>query len=333
MAMAAIIATPGCLKPTEGYLGPVEGEPGDPCTPSGDATTELGEVATALEPGQWGELRTMGFAEAQLFTTAGWVGHHTNAGVWDPTTRQAYVVGERFFVYDEMTNAWSDHPEPCDPCGQGSDHTTFDAGSSRVFRRVFGSRLIYELTEGGWQQLPEIPTDFSLCCAAVEYFPGRDELVYADHSGVFVYSFADGAWSQPWGDVGLGDRVLIEYSPVADRMLVLSQETGVVVTLDAELGLETVTSSPLDLMATPVIITPDLVTGDFIFLAEPDSMYTFDAIEDVWERHDDAPPPFESARAPDVADVLGVPVSTHCSTLFPTYNLDASTVWVYRHGA
>ena len=333
MAIGALIASPGCLKPTDGYLGPAEGQQaGDPCTPSGDAATELGAVASALEPGQWGELRTMGFVESQLFTTAGWVGHHTNAGVWNPTAREAYVVGERFLVFDEEANAWGDHPEPCDPCGQGNDDTTYAAEGSRVFRRAFGSRLVFELTEDGWRELPEIPTPFSLCCAAVEYIPGRDALVYADPSGIHIYTLADEQWSQPWGDIGLRDFVTIEYSPAADRVLILSAETGVLATLDSELDLETVSSAPLDLMQTPVIITPDLVTGDFIFLAEPDAMHTYDPLDDVWERSGDVPPPFESARAPEISDVLAVPVTTHCATIFPTYNFDASTVWVYRHG-
>lgn len=329
------LANTACLKPTDGYLGSAaEAGSGVACTPDGASETELARSAAQLAPGQWAELRTMNFTTQFLEISAGWQLYNTNSGVWDPAARRVLALGEGLVAYDEASNRWSTDARPCPGCLEGADHLTIKSGTSELFRREFSGRTVQRLTANGtaWEPLPEIPTDVADCCYGLEYFAARDELVYVDTSGVYLYGLEDGTWSQPWGELGFTDKTIVEHSPVHELVVMLGGSSAPLYVLNKDAELIQMQPPPVEADFSTTVFTADLVTGNFLVLSGSNTMYVYDPIADTWRTVDGDVPPLQASRGQTAVNVVATPISDRCVTMFASYNFDASSVWLYRHG-
>ncbi|MEM6996209.1 MAG: hypothetical protein AAF721_37225, partial [Myxococcota bacterium] len=279
-------------------------------------------------------LRTMNFTSQFLGIEGGWQLLNTNAGVWDPAGRRALMLGQGLVAYDEASNAWSTDARPCPDCLEGADHLTINPTTGELFRRTFSGNTVLRLGEDDtdWAPLPEIPTDHRDCCYGLEYFTARDELVYADLDGVFLYSFQDGTWSQPWGELGFANRTFVEHSAVHELVLILGGTDAPAYVLDREANLIEMQPPPVEANYGETVVTPDLVTGNFIVLSGSNTMYIYDPIADTWETVEGDVPPLQASQLQAAVEVVATPVSTACVTMFASHDYDASSVWLYRHG-
>jgi hypothetical protein len=112
-------------------------------------------------------------------------------------------------------------------------------------------------------------------------------------------------------------------------MLMIAE--GRVLVMDADAQLRDAAPPPVTLSPSAIRVTPDLVTGDFLVLADPGVMYVYDPVDDVWTERTPGPV-FAASRGGVVVDLVPAAVPRYCVSMVPVYNFNASTVFVYRHG-
>lgn len=253
--------------------------------------TELGRVASALAPGEWGELPVdpslPALALHPHLTT--W----SDTGVWNPVRRRVQWVGSPgsccadparydLILYDVATNTWSRETTPWpDDAGHAYDGNAIDPDTGiHYFAR---SSNVQRFDGSGWTRLPS-PGPQTVA-VGLTWFRSRRELVLL---GSRISRWDGASWTEvPMEGVTFGSyHTFAEYNPVHDVVWLGGGNGGDTrsAVLRADGTVTQLADAPVRLSSSGVSMkTYDPVTGLYVVeSADEDRWFTFDVVADVW---------------------------------------------------
>ena len=328
--------------------------------------TEVGKLAETLNPGEWGELTTIGADAA--FSASDSIFEYGDKMVFDPVQNQVLFFGSsdpggaanaKFIKYEVATNTWTVLPDP--PFVGGIKHsykqTAIDIAGRRMYYRPMGSDSRYfssinlDNLAAGWTQEADIDgISYVQDASALDFFAPRGTIVL--HSG----------------DVGGGKSGLTEFNPQTKTWSTMNGSFSPVGRLHAVLECNSVhglcifgggdqtnniwklnsDGTTVDMGAgTPVNAfdtrfantTVDSVTGDYLVLTSDDKFYSYDVVtgnQGTWSLIGQGAgiPPFNGYTSTESTFHMATTALNKYGVVFYVqYRNTGSKVWLYRHGA
>lgn len=318
--------------------------------------TALSDLAAAMQPGEWRELSTTGFNTGGILVPTGGAGNiieYTDEVQRNPLTKKMYIIGcarsnagagnyqcgntgtedAGWVEFDENTNTWSRMPTaPTDTGFHTYDHAAIDPATGDYYFRELTNR-VWKYSGGQWTSLPAIaPSAYdTTCCGGLEFFPERNELIFADGTNQRLYVWRPGQTS--WSTVSIGP-VLGDYeifSEYSARRKVLymgggnGDDFGLVV-MNEQGQLTRAASSPAALGQSGSVQSVDPNTGNLLLFSSDNQIYEYDPSTNSWASRGSHPLngsyDFMAAAAP---------IPEYGVVFAVKYDFGNSKVYLYKH--
>jgi hypothetical protein len=313
--------------------------------------TVLGELAASLKPGQWAELKTIGFTESLLRDPSGhYMLQYTDDGVWNPNTRQFLYIGgphagtAKFISYSDETNTWRQEPDPpfIDQVGHGYDHNAIDPQNGILYHHPMSGRKIihaYVIASDWWRTATTIPDNVAEwgmidCCRGLCYFPEMKSLVITlgRSNAIVLFGTSTGKFTKI-DNLPIGDpHSFAKYNPI-EKCVLFGGGNGSedIHRLDATGQVTPLGNPPTHLGIATSVQTVDPVSGKYLIFGGNGVYYEFDIMNDSWKSLGSNAPFFDLGPDGPSFGTIAAPISTYGVIMFANYNFSNSDVWIYKH--
>ncbi len=331
--------------------------------PAASDGTVIGNLAESLQPGQWGELQTVGAHAAFSADTS--IFEYADKMVWDSIGKQALFYGSsdpggsqnhKFIRYQASTNTWTVLPNPpwagSQTIAHSYKHQAVDVANRRLYYRVMGfdNREFWSVSldnlSGGWTQRASVDNIPGVQDAsALDFFHARGTIVLhsgdvGNGSGLVEYVASSNSWRAIPGVFAPegGLHSIIECNPVHNLCVFGGGDlTRRIWRLNADLSTAPIADAPFGDFSTRFAeIAHDPATGDFL-VVKGTQFWRFDGRgTGTWTviASGGAVPPFSgfSDNVPSDHAVMA-PIDTYGVIMYAQWRDSGSKVWLYKNGA
>ena len=331
--------------------------------------TAIGDLAASMQPGTfaavsgmngWNSGGVLSPTDVSGCTSGDYITEYADKAPWDPINQRLLFVGQvhgqcyagKFVIYTDATSSWSQGSYPPGVCQSGTssspcfahayDHNTVDPTTGDFYYRQSYSMKFFRYTNGAWTSLPTPPTQSSVCCGALEYFPDLHRLLFLDGDwGLWAYDPKANTWTQlananvANATAGLLNLPMAEgtvfalYNPVVKAVLFGGGSAGLY-KIDASGKITHLNSPPVILGVTNAVAAVDPVGGKYLVLAGA-SMYQYDMTADAWNVVSIGVPSVLSGLGGFGDGLVATSVTTYGVIMYTKYDLGSSQVYLYKH--
>lgn len=268
----------------------------------------------------------------------------------------------KFVTYSAATNTWTEMPDPSWYPSPGEiqhsyDHNTFDTTRGTFYYHPFGYNSVhaFDVTTQSWSEIPDLYSSsgrgWVVCCSGLEYFPERDSLIWNNLEGggngnseILEWPIGASRWNALSTTSGMGNHHgFASHNPVhgvvwlgggipeGQRAANCSECTY---KIDADGNVTPFAPAPMALAGIDKfsLIAADPATGLYLVFTgrshstHPNEFWTFDVTNGNWARQSAAGVPIFPTWQTTI-----VPLSNYGVLMFPKYDNNGSTVWLYKH--
>ena len=313
----------------------------------------LGELAEATPVGQWRELQTSGLFNAvkdngsslQIVT----YGYEME---WHPQSREIFFLGgdhngcEKFISYSTLQNQWTIEPRPsflpsCPTQNHSYNYNALDPTGGSFFY----ANNRYNIASGSWDLSFGLPSGpyYERSNWSAEWTSHGYTVFAKTGSGqnvsdsVFAYNFQTGNWSNIGAGTGSSANihVLSQYNPTSKIAIFGGGDnTNRLYRLDEHGAVTRLQSGPIPVLTlhpnSGVVVTPEPVSGGFLFYTASGQFYHLDAETDTWTALSSQNLPF--AHVGTINHIASVAVPEYGVVAYiQVVNYSYAEMWIYRY--
>lgn len=323
------------------------------------ATTVLAQLAASMSAGQWKELNVNGMSQSQFLAGSNWVTAYMDKGCHDPVNRQvrffgqAHLGDQRWFQYDEESNAFSvlaDPPwddgdsaggSPSWQYGHGYQGNTVDPASGDQYFRRYSASFAYSLNRqaNSWSQTASASgwDGINGTAGGIEWLPtigAAGGLVLWCRAQLYTWNKATNTWTRRTSPfpTDYGVHNIAQRNFAADFVYVGGGDgsSGLAKVLGSGAS-SALAPCPVQYGINNAVTTTCPRTGELIVIKGNSSAFKYNPTTNSWAGLSMAgAPAIFGGSVGAAAGVIAVPVPAYGVIAFFA-TIGTQQAWIYRH--